>query len=58
MGHISELRKVQLSQAMRRARAQLQERLEMSKMTASQLDPWQQGKLGALGTGDGGFGLA
>jgi len=38
VGHVSELRKVQLSQAMRRAREQLSERLEMSKMTASQLD--------------------
>ena len=41
VGHVSELRKVQLSQAMRRAREQLSERLEMSKMTASQLETWR-----------------
>ena len=41
VGHVSELRKVQLSQAMRRAREQLSERLEISKMTASQLETWR-----------------
>lgn len=35
---ISQLRKVQLSVAMQKARLEIQERLEMSKMTASQLD--------------------
>lgn len=38
VGHVSELRRLQLSLALRRARQQLSERLEMSKMTASQLD--------------------
>lgn len=35
---ISQLRKVQLSVAMQKARLEIQERLERSKMTASQLD--------------------
>ena len=37
---ISQLRKVQLSVAMQKARLEVQERLEMSKMTASQLESW------------------
>ena len=56
VGHVSELRKVQLSQAMRRAREQLSERLEMSKMTASQLETWRwlrDGELDGYGCGWG-----
>ena len=40
MDGISQLRKVQLSVAMQKARLEIQERLERSKMTASQLESW------------------